>query len=136
MKLLWDLGAPPARVNAVRTVLAAWAGTRYGKGQRCKGVAVDCENFTCAVLSEVLGLHIPHKESLRTLCRRVHSGLVAPGDVVAARPDGEEEPTHMLLVGPEPNTLWHSIEKRGVCFTSPGGLLIMQHTVHSVWRPL
>ena len=39
--------------RAVEAVCEGWEGTPYARGQRMKGVAVDCANFICGVLDEL-----------------------------------------------------------------------------------
>ncbi len=109
-------------------VLLDWEGTRYGSGQRCRGVLADCIGAVFGCIDDLDGrsraqspsmpadvaLHDPETSSealhaLRELYEPVEvvSGRdVQPFDILVVGPQ-LAGPSHAMLVGPQPNTLWH-----------------------------
>jgi hypothetical protein len=109
-------------------VLASWADTRYGSGQRCRGVLADCVGAVFGCIDDLDGrpraqspvmppdtaLHDPAtaSEALRAL-RALYEPVVAldgrhvqPFDIVVVGPAGAG-PSHVMLVGTAPGHLWH-----------------------------
>jgi hypothetical protein len=140
--LVWEpLPAPFDEVFqfVVLYKLERWLGTRYRSGERLRGVFADCIGFGCGALDDVDGryraasaplpadsaLHNPEGATiaihfLRELyspSKRIlqHEGLfhAQPMDILIAA-SGAGGPGHMMLIGPEPNTLWHCTQTSGV----------------------
>lgn len=124
-----------ATAEAMDDVLATWEGTRYGSGQRCRGVLADCVGFVFGAIDDLDGraraqaptmpadtaLHDPETatEALRAL-RDLYSPVIAlnvrevqPFDVVVVGPAGAG-PSHVMLVGTAPGHLWHCTPGSGV----------------------
>lgn len=118
----------------LREILEGWKGTRYGSGQRCRGVAADCLGFVCGALDDIDGrpraqdpsippdaaLHDPYRarEAIRDLLAVYEpwtavEGSLQPFDIVVAGPHGGG-PGHALLVGPDRNTTWSCSQGLGV----------------------
>lgn len=134
----------------LNSVLQAWKGTPYREGDMCRGAGVDCLRFGLAIMDEMYGTPtraIPrvaqdaslHDEAqVRAAVRemvRVYGPLVEvaegapvmPGDLVVTGPEGGG-PGHLMVVGPDPNELWHSTRGIGVVMTGvyvPG--LVLMH---------
>jgi len=133
-KWLWrpiSLPQPAAEVAtlALKRAILRWEGTPYMPGQQVAGAGVDCVRFICKIFDELHGLSatplkiIPADTSLhdragavaamRSILRGyepidiVLGGVVEPGDVVVIGPT-RGGPGHGLIVGFEPNTLWHA----------------------------
>lgn len=117
-----------ATLEAMHDVLAGWEGTRYGSGQRCRGVLADCIGAVFGCIDDLDGrpraqapsmppdsaVHDPSTaaaalRALRELYQPIESlsGVeVQPFDIVVVGPLGGG-PSHAMLVGPQRNTLWH-----------------------------
>lgn len=118
-------------------VLVSWSGTAYCSGQLCRGVAADCVRFVVGVMDEMHGyealppiktlppdtaLHDPRMavRAVRAIAGRypndiVRGDEVEPGDVmVVAVGHG---PGHVVIVGPQRNTIWHCDRGVGVSWT-------------------
>lgn len=147
-----ELDNADAICDALRVELRSWEGTPYGRGQQCKGVAVDCVRFLCGVLDAMYGLDnsIPrlpqdmamHDHASAIAAMRYISGLypheaargrvLYPGDAVIV---GERKggPGHALIVGPDPNSLWQAgtseVHRTGISFS-------VEWKVHRVYRML
>lgn len=120
-----------SRVNAV---CERWEGTPYMRGQRLRGVAVDCANFVCAALDELgeypaepaaaipsalLGAAASADWHIAAMMRRYpHERLpdgaaIEAGDVVFVATGGGAATHVMLAAGP---VLWfHAMSGVGVC---------------------
>lgn len=116
-------------------VLDGWADTRYGSGQRCRGVLADCIGFVFGAIDDLDGrpraqapsmppdtaLHDPASSSealraLRALYEPVEaltSPEVQPFDILCVGPS-LGGPSHAMLVGPAKNTIWHCTPGAGV----------------------
>lgn len=153
----WEPLADPVAQGALERVLQSWAGTKYGLGQQCKGVATDCVRFVCGVLDELSGKQTPihtlppdtcfhapelaiagtHRiKSLYEPVEEISDGCVQPGDVVVTGPK-EAGPSHAMIVGSRKNTVWHcaSLGRRvGVTVTGLLGCYMMGHRVFMVYR--
>lgn len=129
--------------NGIRRTLESWDGTKYRSGQRLRGVDADCIGFACSQLDLLDGraracspllptdaaLHSPEKaRNAVAAIRRMYdpAELVAPGEdgKILAQPmdilvveSGASGPGHMMLVGPDINTLWHCNFVSGVTKT-------------------
>lgn len=140
-----DHGHPDYRASdritkRLLTVLRSWERTPYIAGQSRKGVGVDCIRFWTSVMDEMYGHErIPaprkpqdtamhtHSGALSVLklilstyheLEQVHDGNVEPMDsIIVGHRDGGVG--HVLLVGPQRNTLWHAGQER-VCRTGWG----------------
>lgn len=120
-------------------------------GQQCVGVGVDCVQFVAAVLDELHGLPVQpvpryaHDMALnnpimaarvaRYLASRYPNttepgDLLEPGDVVVCALTANSGPGHVMIVGPDENTAWHSVESIGVTITSVASMV----EVWNVWR--
>ncbi len=145
-----DDSALTARIDSV---LRSWANTPYMAGQRAKGAGVDCLRYVTAALDELTGrstpaipnlpqdaaLHDPilARETMRAIiraygpARRIDDLTVEPADVVVTGdPDGG--PGHAMIVGAEPNTIWHSTRPR----VHTTGVQIVDQKVFRIYRPL
>ena len=143
----------PLALRRIEAALEAWRGTRYGSGQRLRGVAADCIGAALGVIDDVDGrpraqdpsvpadtsLHDPASArravvALRRLympCERVRDGLLQPLDVVVFGPSGGG-PGHVMLVGPRRNTLWHCTREAG--FHQSGWSTIEGYEVMAAYR--
>lgn len=131
--------------------LLSWEGTPYMRGQRVKRTAVDCVNFLAGVLDALyksvplpvlkmpLDIGIHSKRDSWIMNRRlieayphisVRNNDVEPGDVILAKRG--LGPGHVLIVGPELNTVWHASSGGGVVKT---GIAQIGQVVR-VWRLL
>lgn len=120
--------------NRMHQVLERWRGSRYASGQSCAGVAADCVGFVFGAVDDLDGrerrrenilpadaaFHDPDTAQQALLeLRRIYSpiervtGPAQPFDVVAVGPAGGGA-SHVMLVGPERNTLWHATPGAGV----------------------
>lgn len=137
---LWIPAGRPVDVDAVTArmdvVLARWADTPYGSGQRCCGASADCVGFVFGAIDDLDGrprgaapsmppdsaLHDPatSEEALRALRDLYEPVAPLPADapvqpfdilVVGARLAG---PSHAMLVGTAPGHLWHCTPNVGV----------------------
>lgn len=128
------VGSEALVLEKLRSILESWQDTKYGSGQRCRGVAADCIGFVSGALDDIDGrpraqdprvpvdscLHDPERSraAVRDLLD-VYKPWVSvsrdlqPFDVVVAGPAGGG-PGHVLLVGPQRNTLWHCSQGQGV----------------------
>jgi len=128
-------GANELIVESMNDVLSCWEGTRYGSGQRCRGVLADCVGFVFGAIDDIDGrsraqspsmpadvaLH-DHRNSqvalqaLRDLYQPVHTvdyRRVQPFDILVVGPEGAG-PSHVMLVGTSPSHLWHCTPGAGV----------------------
>lgn len=112
--------------------LERWRGTPYRADQQAPGVGVDCVRFVCGVLDEVFGqvtdartlpqdvaLHQPAlaRSAMKLIMElyspfeRVEGRSLVGGDVIVVGPkDGG--PGHVMIVGPDPFTIWHATHPR------------------------
>jgi len=115
--------------------LKGWQGTRYASGQRCKGELADCIGFVFGAIDDIDGrpraqapampadiaLHDPETASAALLALRslyepivvVTDGQAQPFDILVVGPAGGG-PSHAMLVGPRPGTIWHCTPGAGV----------------------
>ena len=127
----FDIAALSLRMQVV---LESWEGTKYGSGQRCRGVLADCVGAVFGCIDDVDGrpraqaptmppdsaLHDPDTSAaalaaLRALYEPVEvlSGSdVQPFDILVVGP-AFGGPSHAILVGPQKNTLWHCTPSSG-----------------------
>ena len=126
----WEPHPDPEASAALARVLASWDRTPYMAGQQCKKAGVDCVRFVCGCLDELAGIvtpihtippdtcfHDPETahaaaDKIRSLYLPVQDvdferEKVRPGDVLITGPV-KGGPGHAMIVGPEPNTVWHS----------------------------
>lgn len=121
--------------------LARWELTPYMRGQRCRGVAVDCVRFVTGLLDDLYGFERAEAPRLppdiafhnrrgalagmREVLRlyrpydRVRDGTIEPGDVIVSGPVGGG-PGHGMIVGVERATIYHAVENLGVIKTGLG----------------
>ena len=134
-------------------VLKSWEGTPYMRGQRKKGVAADCVNFVSGLFDELyrcsplpvikmpidVGIHsrrerwIANKTITRAYPHKVLRGQdvsIEPGDLLVVRRG--QGPGHVLIAGPEKNTLWHTLPKS---FVTKTGIGQIGHVMQA-WRLL
>lgn len=119
---------PQRTLDALSDVLATWEGTKYGSGQRCRGVLADCVGAVFGCIDDLDGrpraqspsmppdvaLHDAETagealNALRALYEPVHALAgreVQPFDILVVGPGGAG-PSHVMLVGTEPGHLWH-----------------------------
>ena len=123
-----DFEARTAFHSKLNRILSSWEGTPYQLGRQEPGAGVDCVRFLCAVLDEMKGIFTsPAILPMDTAMHRsetavttmlqimqlyqpnapVYDGTIEPGDVLIVGPGGWR-PRHAMLVGPQPNTLWHA----------------------------
>jgi len=118
-------------------ILKQWEGTPYGPFRQTKGRSADCVGFICAVLNELYGmpetrLNMPSdiefksrlraKEAIETIKENyphidINGDVLEPGDVVVLG----NGVVHAMIVGPQKNTIWHTTQGTGVCWS---GLII------------
>ena len=130
----------------IEKMLQSWEGTKYVSGQRFKGEGADCIGFGFAAIDEIDGreraaspslpadtaLHNPDtarqavKDIRRLyaparLIRPAKRGLtnLQPLDILVVGPSAGG-PGHLMLVGPQRNTIWHCIQNSGVSRTGWG----------------
>lgn len=131
--------------DRLETVLRSWKGTPYGLGQQCKGMAVDCVRFVCAVLDEMyqqpyqkiehlpddIAFHSRDKaiDAFRMIMRlfpdyiSVRGKEVEAGDVLicGSKSGG---PGHAMIAGTKQSILWHSnshkVVQTGLAFPQAG----------------
>lgn len=126
LRLPDDQGALRARMDEV---LSAWEGTKYGSGQRCRGVLADCVGAVFGCIDDLDGrpraqspsmppdsaLHDPETSgaallALRALYEPVQAlgpdEVLEPFDILAVGPS-LSGPSHVMLVGTRPSHLWH-----------------------------
>jgi hypothetical protein len=110
-------------------VLATWEGTRYGSGQRCRGVLADCVGAIFGCIDDLDGRQraqspsMPPDTALHDLStsaealaalRAIYDPVqsvrrdrgVQPFDILVVGPEGGG-PSHAMLVGTAPGHLWH-----------------------------
>ena len=153
-----DLVFSDGPLAALTAEIESWEGTPYMAGQQAKGAGVDCVRFVTSILDFLVGVKtdystLPADASLhardaciagmlsikrRYPCDTVfHSErmnakrVVQPGDVVVVgAPQGG--PGHAMIVGPRPNTLWHSahpnVHMTGLSF------IVGEQKVYRVYR--
>lgn len=137
-------------------ILGEWERTPFASGQCRKQMGASCQGFLAGLLDELygrrveskipilpidIGLHNRRKAKagMKWFMRnypnheRVNDGFVEPGDLVVVGPS-DGGPGHCMFVGPRENTLWHSVEGSGVCYT--GMSLPSQNKLYAVYRPL
>ena len=120
-------------LSKLRKELLSWEGTPYRENTCVKGMGVDCVRFVCAVLDHMqnggntdlpflpqdASLHSPTsaKAAMRLIKSlygpnyAVKDYTLEPGDVIVAGPEGGG-PGHALIVGDQPNQIWHSTGRR------------------------
>lgn len=125
-------------VERMRDTLATWGGTKYGSGQRCRGVLADCIGAVFGLIDDLDGrpraqapsmppdvaLHDPERsaealQALRALYAPVEvvkGREVQPFDILVVGPS-LAGPSHAMLVGPQPNTIWHCSPSSGLNWT-------------------
>lgn len=135
----------------VTSVCEAWEGTPYMRGQRFRGVAVDCANFVCAALDELgtypaepvpasppalLGAAASAEWHIAAMMRRypndrlIGGEPVEAGDVIFVATGGGAATHAMLAAGPG---LWfHAMPGAGVC---RAGAAMFGGLVERVYRP-
>ena len=144
MGLRWREPCFQGSVNAMRrlrAVLASWDDTPYQHNQQIKGVGVNCSRFLAGVLDEMYrrptktvlpdfpadGAMHDRAGAFRALrffldhypnhTDEVVDGWCEPGDVIVVCPVNGG-PGHAMIVGVDPNTVWHSPgPEESVCFT-------------------
>ena len=144
MGLRWREPCFQGSVNAMRrlrAVLASWDDTPYQHNQQIKGVGVNCSRFLAGVLDEMYrrptktvlpdfpadGAMHDRAGAFRALRffldhypnhpDEVVDGWCEPGDVIVVGPVNGG-PGHAMIVGVDPNTVWHSPgPEESVCFT-------------------
>lgn len=149
-----DFGLVQKITDRLESVLQSWRGTPYSLGQQCKGVAVDCVRFVCAVLDEMyqqpyqtidrlpddIAFHSRERaiDAFRMIMRlypdhtSVKTDEVEPGDVLicGSKSGG---PGHAMIAGTRQSILWHSnsheVVQTGLAFPQAG----MYH-LHRVLR--
>lgn len=151
MRIFHDTG-DPAIADRVTLVLESWRGTPYLPGNKVKGMGVDCVQLVAGALGELCGrdVVIPRlpvdcamhddrmtQATLRKLLKAfphvklpVHT--VMPGDVVLTymgKPRGDNPPTHCMIVGGVPNTVYHAIQPNGVILS-----VLSNYSIHSIYR--
>lgn len=158
--IFWGTGEP-AVADRLREVILPWRGTRYAKGQSCRGVATNCVGFLCRVLEELQGepaREIPvvaddaafHDRKTATAAMRkiiaaygpvarsfrphregAGTIVVTPGDVLITGP-ANGGPGHAAIVGWERNTIWQASSGGGVHMAA---LTIPRHRLFRVLWP-
>ena len=131
-----------------------WENTPYMAGNQQLSSGVDCVRWISAVLDEMyqrwptniktlpsdasfhnrLGA-IKAMHQIRKLypnCITIRNGIIEPGDLIVIGPPGGG-PGHALLVGTEPNTLWHCTPNSGVTRTG-WSLIVGQQQIYRVYR--
>lgn len=115
--------------------LDGWRGTRYASGQRCRGELADCIGFVFGAIDGFDGreraqapsmpadiaLHDPETSMAALLALRqlydpiitVQGNQAQPFDILVVGPRGAG-PSHAMLVGPLPGTIWHCTPGSGV----------------------
>lgn len=130
-----------------------WEGTPYMSGNQCPGAGVDCVRWVTAVLDHMYerpptdiktlpsdgSFHnkrgamraMIHIKRLYPHCTVVKDTL-QPGDLLIVGPPGGG-PGHAMLVGIEPNTLWHCTPNSGVVKTG-WALVVGNQQIFRVYR--
>ena len=142
--------------DRLQVVLLSWDRTPYAARKQVKGMGVDCVRFVCAVLDEVRGISgrkietLPNDAAMHTpsgamsvmrAIRRLYmpnesvlDGSLEPADVIVSGPIAGG-PGHAMIVGAEPNVLWHSTADR-VQRTGLGYLRSRASKIFRVYRGL
>lgn len=128
LRLRWTGPGP----EGLREAIEPWDQTPYLPDKQTAGVGVDCVRFVCAVMDSLTGretdprtlpqdagLHRPDlaRAAMRAIMTsyrpftRVEGRRVQGGDVLVVGPI-EGGPSHAMIVGWEPNTIWHSTTPR------------------------
>lgn len=117
-------------------VLLTWENTPYKLGDQRKGLGTDCIRFCCGTIDEMFGFAraaielLPQDLSMnqpatafKTMrkLKKLYAPLeyvpisspVEPGDLVVSGPIGGG-PGHLMIVGAQPNTLWHATNTKVV----------------------
>lgn len=132
----WQRGIPAVDA-AVGAELDRWRGTPYVPGQRTPKAGTDCVGFALGFAAALrrrpvapslavppdAALHDPKRvfAALRALLR-AHAPIARarawaePGDLLLTSPSGAG-PSHAMIVGAEPYTLWHATQPEGVVRT-------------------
>lgn len=143
----------PAPALWLDMLFKSWEGTPYMGGNQCKGSGVDCVRFTTAILDLMEGNYhsittLPsdvsfhnRRGAMRSMIKikRLYShrkvnpekGL-QPGDMIIVGPPGGG-PGHAMLVGTEPNTIWHCTPNSGVVKTG-WSLVNGQQKIFRIYR--
>lgn len=127
----------------LQQVLNRWVGTPYLRGQRVRGMGVDCVQLIAGVLDDLYrsthpatiprlwgdaGVHSERGFAVIHALRRaypsfvVRDGSIEPGDGVVVRTlpntHGPRRPGHALIAGIKPGSFLHAASDTGVCWTS------------------
>jgi len=141
-------------LSKLNSCFDAWEGTPYMSGNQCIGSGVDCVRWVTAVLDMMYDREptdiktLPSDASFHTKrgamkamitikrlyphCKVVKGKPLQPGDLVIVGPPGGG-PGHAMLVGTEPNTLWHCTPNSGVVKTG-WALAVSQQHIYRVYR--
>lgn len=127
-RIIWGEIDEPRRAR-VESVVTAWHGTPYVKGQQGVGGGVDCVRFTAAVFDELerherrVLPNLPQDASMhdrvgavatmRLFIRLfdledVRGRVVEPGDAIVVGPQ-RGGPGHAIIVGWPSHPLWHAV---------------------------
>lgn len=135
----------PSQANQIedhlRAILKSWEGTKYMSGQQVRGHLADCIGFAFGVVDEMYMRPSPERgtlppdtsmhsrelalKTIRTLRQlyaptmRVTDGIIEPADMIVT---GQRQggPGHIMIAGPERNTIWHCANGIGVRQTGFG----------------
>ena len=126
------VGKRPEIHDRLREEFQSWEGTPYIPDQQAKGVGVDCVRFVCAIMDALRGttqkietlpadVALHNRAGAFSVMRKImrlyepfmalgpHNPFVYPGDVLIT---GKAGPGHAMIVGPDPNTIWHATSPR------------------------
>lgn len=138
-------------LSRFRSLLLEWEGTPYMPGVCGKQQGVDCARWCCSVLAEMEGLDIKMKavpqdaafhspktswEAVRQMIElfkpviRIETEIIRPGYLLLEGPTNGG-PAHAMLVGPDPNLLWHST--KGAVVHSTPALLPEGHEIKRIY---
>lgn len=128
-------GLPNKKISSIierlKKLLISWEGTPYMSGQQTKGVACDCARFITSILDSLYRIKRTKTPRLHPDCalnspkiawealnliismypnlhKIKNTSFVEPGDFIVVGPINGG-PGHGMIVGFQPNTLWHCI---------------------------
>lgn len=152
LRLMWQ--PEPVGFSARLTlILERWENVPYADQIPTKEGA-SCMGLSCAVLDELYGIDdgehlvglppdvaLKTPETARSAMRwfkeryeveRIEDGTIQPGDLVVVTPGNGNTPSHLLMVGPRKNTLWHTVEDLYVHYIGMSLPVTLKH--HSTYR--
>lgn len=156
----WAPIAEPRAAAPLLAVLESWQRTPYMNGQQMKRVGANCATFVCGVLDELYGEQLTpvaqvsddaqfhdHEATMRAVAamrraypsRRIRSSRHLPAGSVIVTGDAMGGPGHVMVVGPEPNTIWQcnrrvGVYRGGFSFEARSQVVKAVYEMRDLWR--